>query len=76
MMDFTTNSVLMPICALLTCFFVTFGIGTKVVEDEVLLHGDFKRKKLFNVMIKYVAPILICAVLVSSILNSFGIISM
>lgn len=76
MMDFTTNSVLMPICALLTCFFVTFGIGTKVAEDEVLLHGDFKRKKLFNVMIKYVAPILICAVLVSSILNSFGIISM
>lgn len=75
-MDFTTNSVLMPICALLTCFFITFGIGTKVVEDEVLLFGEFKRKKLFNVMIKYIAPILICAVLVSSILNSFGIISM
>lgn len=75
-MDFITNSVLMPICALITCFFVTFGIGTKVIEDEVLLCGEFKRKALFKVMIKYIAPILICAVLVSSILNSFGIINM
>ena len=75
-MDFITNSVLMPICALLTCFFVTFGIGTQLIEEEVLVCGSFKRKKLFNVMIKYVAPILICAILVSSVLSSFGIISL
>ncbi len=75
-MDFITNSVLMPICALLICFFVTFGIGTKAIEDEVTQVGGFKRKVLFNVMIKYVAPILVCAVLVSSVLSSFGIISM
>lgn len=75
-MDFITNSVLMPICAILICFFVTFGIGTKAIEEEVILTGDFKRKGLFNVMIKYVAPILVCVVLVSSVLNSFGIISM
>lgn len=74
-MDFITNSVLMPICALLICFFVTFGIGTKVIEDEVLLFGKFKRKALFNVMIKYIAPIFICAILVSSVLSSFGIFS-
>ncbi|MBR0360069.1 MAG: sodium-dependent transporter [Clostridia bacterium] len=75
-MDFTTNSVLMPICALLICFFVTFGIGTKAVEEEVLLEGKFGRKGLFNVMIKYIAPILVCAVLVSSVLSAFGIITM
>ena len=75
-MDFITNSVLMPICALLICFFVTFGIGTKAVEEEVLLEGKFGRKGLFNVMIKFIAPILVCAVLVSSVLSSFGIISM
>lgn len=75
-MDFITNSVLMPICAILICFFVTFGIGTKAIEEEVLLSGKFRRKALFNVMIKYIAPILVCAVLISSILNSFGIISM
>lgn len=75
-MDFITNSVLMPICALLICFFVTFGIGTKAVEEEVLLEGKFGRKGLFNVMIKYIAPILVCAVLVSSVLSAFGIITM
>ncbi len=75
-MDFITNSVMMPICALLICFFVTFGIGTKVVEDEVLSCGSFKRKGLFKVMIKYIAPILVCAVLASSVLSAFGVISM
>ena len=75
-MDFITNSVLMPICALLICFFVTFGIGTKAIEEEVLLEGKFGRKGLFNVMIKYIAPILVCAVLVSSVLSAFGIITM
>lgn len=73
-MDFITNSVLMPICAFLTCLFVTFGIGAKVIEDEVMLNGEFKRKKLFNVMIKYIAPILVCAVLVFSILEGLKII--
>ena len=75
-MDFITNSVLMPICALLICFFVTFGIGTKAIEEEVLLEGKFGRKGLFNVMIKFIAPILVCAVLVSSVLSAFGIITM
>ena len=75
-MDFITNSVLMPICALLICFFVTFGIGTKAIEEEVMIEGKFGRKGLFNVMIKFIAPILVCAVLVSSVLSSFGIISM
>ena len=75
-MDFITNSVLMPICALLICFFVTFGIGTKAIEEEVMLEGKFGRKGLFNVMIKFIAPILVCLVLVSSVLSAFGIITM
>lgn len=75
-MDFITNSVLMPICALLTCLFVSVGIGTKAIEDEVLVSGPFGRKKLFRVMIKYIAPVLVAAILVSSVLNSLGIISL
>ncbi len=74
-MDFITNSVLMPICALLICLFVSFGIGTKVVEEEVLSSGAFKRKALFNVMIKYIAPIFVIAVLIFSILEGLGIIT-
>lgn len=74
-MDFITNAVLMPICAFLVCMFVTFGIGTKVIEDEVCVSGSFKRKRLFEIMIKYVAPVFVCAILVSSVLESFGVIA-
>lgn len=74
MMDFITNSVLMPICALLTCIFVAYVIGVNVIHDEVKLSSDFKRQKLFDIMIKYVAPVLIAAILVSSVLEALGII--
>lgn len=74
-MDFVTNSVLMPIVALLTCIFVGWIAGVKIVDDEVELSGRFKRKRLFHVMIKYVAPVLVAVILISSILSSFGIIS-
>lgn len=74
MMDFITNSVLMPICALLTCIFVAYVLGVNVIHDEVKLSSAFKRQKLFDIMIKYVAPVLIVAILVSSILEAMGII--
>lgn len=73
--DFISNSVIMPIVAFLTCIFVSFIIGSKVVEDEVKLSSTFKKEKLFRVVIKWVAPICIVAILISSILNSFGIIT-
>jgi len=41
--------------------------------EEVEIHGEFKRKRLFSVMIKYVAPILIVLIWVSSILDVLGI---
>lgn len=73
-MDFVTNSILMPITAFLTCIFVGWVIGVGTIDDEVELSGRFKRKKLFHVMIKYIAPVLIIVVLVSSILSGLGII--
>lgn len=75
-MDFTTNSVLMPVCALLTCIFVAYIIGVNVIHDEVKQSSAFKRQKMFDIMIKYIAPILIIAILVSSILDAVGIIKL
>lgn len=72
-MDFITNSVLMPITALCTSLFVGWVIGTKAISDEVRLSSDFKREKMFNVMVKYIAPICIIAILVSSLLSAFKI---
>lgn len=75
-MDFVSNSVLMPIVALFTCIFVGFVIKPKAIADEVRRSdGGFPWEKLFNVMIKWIAPVFLILILVSSIANSLGIIS-
>ena len=75
MFDFASNSVLMPIVAFLTCIFIGYVIKTKTITDEIELTGKFKLKLLFNVMIKYIAPVFIVLILVSSLLEGFGVIS-
>lgn len=75
--DFITNSVMMPIAAIATCLLVSKVIGLDKIEDEMLLNnGTFKRKKIFNFMIKYVCPIFAGIILISSVANAFGWISM
>ena len=74
--DFLSNSVLMPVVALFTCIFVGFVVKPKVVTDEVKLSAPFKDEKLYVVLVKYVAPILIFLILISSIANTFGWISL
>ena len=75
--DFLTNSVMMPIAAIMICLLVSRAAGIKVVEAEVL-HGEgtFRRKKIFCVMIKYICPIFAAIILISSVANAFGWISM
>lgn len=73
MFDFFSNSILMPIVALLTCLFVGYVIKPKSLCDEIELTGKFKRKKLFVVMIKYIAPICIVLILITSVLDVLGI---
>lgn len=74
--DFISNSVLMPIVAFLTCVFVGYIITPKALIEEIELTGKFKGEKLFNVVIKFFAPICIILILVSSVLNQFGIIKL
>ena len=72
--DFISNSILMPIVALLTCFFAGFVIKPKAIIEEACAEGaDFKGKHLFTVVIKWVAPVILIAILISSILNALGI---
>ena len=72
--DFISNSVLMPIVALLTCIFVAFVLGTKAITEEIKISASFKQERFYLVMVKYVAPICIIAILVTSVLNALGII--
>lgn len=75
--DFLTNSVMMPVAALMTCLLVARVVGIKRIEEEVM-HGEsaFRRKKIFAVMIKYLCPIFVLIILISSVANAFGWISM
>ena len=75
--DFLTNSVMMPIAAVATCLLISRVIGVKGIEEEVL-HGEqsFKRKKIFRVMIQYLGPVFAVIILLSSVANAFGWISM
>ena len=75
--DFLTNSVMMPLAALATCLLVSRVVGTQKIEDEVTAGGKpFRRKKIFQFMIKYLCPIFAIIILISSIANAFGWISM
>lgn len=76
MFDFITNSVLMPVVALLTCVLIAYVVKTDVISQEVETSSPFKRKKLFTIVIKYLAPIGILGVLITSVLNALDIIKL
>ncbi len=72
--DFMSNSVIMPIVAFITSIFIGYFLKPKAIIDEVEISGKFTEKKMFNVMIRYVAPVFILLILVSSVLGAFGVI--
>lgn len=73
-MDFVSNSILMPICALFTCILIGFVVKPKAVIDEATRNGEkFKSRNLFVVVIKWVSPICLVLILISSILDALGI---
>ncbi len=74
--DFISNSVMMPIVAFFTCIFVGYIIKPKVIHEEVTSSGKFGRYKLYCIMVKFIAPVLLVAILVSAILNTLGIITL
>ena len=75
--DFLTNSVMMPIAAFATCILISRVIGVGKIEEEVEADGgSFKRKKVFRFMIRYLCPIFTVIILLSSVANAFGWISM
>lgn len=73
MFDFLSNSVLMPVVSLLTCIFIGYVIKPKALITEIELTGKFKAKTLFTIVIKYIAPVIIVLILISSVLDALGI---
>ncbi len=72
--DFVTNSVLMPVVAAATCVFVGYVLGPRAVIDECQAEGNvFRAKGLYAAMVKYFAPVLVIAILISEICRALGI---
>ena len=67
--DYISNSVLMPIVALLTCIFIGWVIKPKTLAEEIKISSPFKREKMFCIIIQYVAPFCIIAILLSSVFH-------
>ena len=75
--DFLTNSVMMPIAAITTCLLVSRVLGVETIEAEVTLNGQkFRRKPVFNFMIRWLCPIFAVIILISSVANALGLIAM
>ena len=67
-MDYLSNYFLMPVVAISTCLLVGWFIKPKAIIDEVALGGvRFGREKLYVVMVKVVAPVLLLFLLLQSL---------
>ena len=71
-MDYISNSVMMPFIALLSTILIGWIVTPDYVIDEMERSGDkFRRKKLYRVMIRFVAPVMMFILF----LQSTGILS-
>lgn len=67
LMDYISNSFLMPFISLLTCIFVGWIIKPKWICEEMEASGDkFSRKKLYIFMIRYVVPVMMTILFLQS----------
>jgi len=74
LMDYISNSFLMPFISLLTCIFVGWIIKPKWIVDEMESSGHpFRRKGLYILMIRYIAPVMMAVLFLQStgLLNIF-----
>ena len=60
---------MMPIVALLTALLIGFFSKPRFVEDEVESSGKFKSEKMYSFIIKYVVPVCMVIILVSSLVG-------
>ena len=66
-MDYVSNSVMMPFIALLSTILIGWVMAPDYVIDEMQRNGEtFRRKKLYRVMIRYVAPVMMLVLFLQS----------
>lgn len=66
-MDYVSNSFLMPLISLLTAIFVGWVIKPSWIADEMRIGADrFHKEKLYSFMVKFVVPIIMAVLFLQS----------
>lgn len=67
-MDYLSNNLFMPLVAIGTCILVGWLLKPKTIIDEVEKTGDkFRRRGLYIVMVKFIAPVLLVILFLKSV---------
>lgn len=67
-MDYISNNLMMPIVSIATCILIGWVLKPQVVVDEVTKNGNkFARGKLFTVMLKFIAPLMLLVLLLKAV---------
>ena len=66
--DYVSNSLAMPILAFLTCILIGWFVKPSYIIEEATKNGEkFKRRHVYSIVIKYVAPILLVVLFLQSL---------
>lgn len=68
MFDYAANSILMPLVAIGTCVLAGFFTNTESLLDEIGMRRKGYRM-YYKIMIRYIAPLCMAAILISGIIN-------
>jgi NSS family neurotransmitter:Na+ symporter len=67
-MDYVSNNILMPIVSMATCVLIGWVLTPDTIIDEVTKTGaSFNRKKLYIVMVRFVAPVMLFILFLKSV---------
>lgn len=74
--DFVSNSVLMPLVALISVIVFGWIITPNIIVEEIKHSSTFKFERVWVFIIKYIAPCVLVVIFASYIAVQFGLISM
>jgi len=67
LMDYVSNSVMMPFISLLSTILIGWIVGPDWITDEIESSGvKFRRKKLYIIMVRFVCPVIMVALFMQS----------
>lgn len=75
MFDLLSNNILLPIVGIMTCVIVGWFVDKKIIPKEIGIDKNKTLRTAFNVITKYIAPIVVFLVLVTGLLDMFGVLS-